>query len=97
MDGGHVNGGRVTNAQLAQTLALLRDALRAEAETIRVEIAGRLDGIETHLGGLDTRLRRIEEHPARQWIAGRATAIFDRLLPLAAVAAFTYLIAHMTT
>ena len=62
----------------------------------RAELAAHIRRIDEHLAAIDGRLRRIEERivaPAH-WIGGRLTAVVDRVLPLGAVAAVTFLVAH---
>lgn len=62
----------------------------------RAELTVHIRRIDENLSHIADRLERLENRwtSARLWLTGRATSVIDRFVPLAAVAAVTYLIAH---
>lgn len=55
----------------------------------RAELGAHLLRFDEHLRSMDGRLARIENRldarPAQRWLAGRATRIFDSVLPMGVV------------
>lgn len=62
----------------------------------RAELAAHIRRIDENLTLIDQRLQGLENRwqGARVWVTGRATAMFDRFMPVGVAALVTYLITH---